>query len=129
MYNIAIIAQFTYAPRGEKTIWHSSSSSFFSRPSAIVSYLLMLVYINPLHFLAHSAVCSQMSCTSCFSNDIQTPDQISIPCIMPYFHKDTLTPPSTSRSPPLGGGPTVYVPHDASLYNARPLLRDLHPAP
>ena len=83
---------------------NSSNSSFFSRPSAILSYLLTLVYIyvNPLHFLARSAVRPQMSCTSCLSNnDIQTPDQVSIPCTTPYFHKETLTPPSSSRSPPL----------------------------
>ena len=61
-----------------------------------------------------------MSCTSCLSNnDIQTPDQVSVPCTTPYFHKDTLTPPSSSRSPPLeGGGPSTYAAHDASLYNA-----------
>ena len=48
-----------------------------------------------------------MSCTSCLSkNDIQMPDQVSVPCTTPYFHKDTLTPPSSSRSPPIeGGGP------------------------
>ena len=46
-----------------------------------------------------------MSCISCLSNnDIQTPDQVSVPCTTPYFHKDTLTPPSSSRSPPLEGG-------------------------
>ena len=69
-----------------------------------------------------------MSCTSCLSNnDIQTPDQVSVPCTTPYFHKDTLTPLSSSRSPPLeGGGPSTYAARDASLYNARPLLRDLH---
>ena len=45
----------------------------------------------------------------------------------PYFHKDTLIPPSSSRSPPLeGGGPSTHAGRDASLYNARPLLRDLH---
>ena len=71
-------------------------------------------------------MCPQMSCTSCLSNDIQTPDQISVPCTTPYFHKDTLTPPSSSRSPPLeGGGPSTYEVRDASLYNARPLFRDL----
>ena len=52
--NIAVIEQFTYAPRGRKfAIWHSSFFSFFSffyffffsRPSAIVLYLLMLVYM------------------------------------------------------------------------------------
>ena len=71
-----------------------------------------------------------MSCTSCLSNnDIQTPDQVSVPCTTPYFHKDTLTPPSSSRSPPLEeGGPSTYAAHDASLYNAHPLLRYLHPA-
>ena len=42
--------------------------------------------------------------------------QISVPCIKPYFHKDTLTPPYSSRSPPLaGGGPSTYATHDASL--------------
>ena len=73
-----------------------------------------------------------MSCTSCLSNDdIQMPDQVSVPCTTPYFHKDTLTPPSSSRSPSLEGGghgPSTYVARDASLYNARPLLRNLHPA-
>ena len=61
-----------------------------------------------------------MSFTSCLSNnDIQTPDQISVPCTTPYFHKDTLTPPSSSRSPPLEGRwPGTYVARDASLYNA-----------
>ena len=45
-----------------------------------------------------------MSCTSCLSNnDIQTPDQVSVPCTTPYFHKDTLIQPSSSRSPPLEG--------------------------
>ena len=72
-----------------------------------------------------------MSCTSCLSNnDIQTPDQVSVPCTTPYFHKDTLTPPSSSRSPPLEGGrPSTYAAHDASLYNACRPLRDLHHAP
>ena len=95
-----------------------------------MSYLLTFVYIYPLLFLAHSAVCSQMSCSSCLSNnDIQTRDQISVPCTMPYFHKDTLTPPSSSRSPTLEGGrhgPSTYAARNASLYNARSLLRDLH---
>ena len=56
-----------------------------------------------------------MSCTSCLSNnDIQMPDQVSVPCITPYFHKDTLTPPSSSRSPPReGGGPSTYAARDA----------------
>ena len=89
---------------------------------------------NPLHFLARCAVCSQMSCTACKSNNnIQTPEHIRAPCTMPYFHKGTLTPLSSSRSPPLeGGGPSTYAARkcrDASLYNAFPLLRDLHPAP
>ena len=89
------------------------------------------LHINPLHFLAHSAVCSQMSCTSCLcNNNIQTPDQVSIPCTTPYFHRDTLTPPSSSKSPPLeGGGHSTHAACDASLYNACRLLRDLHPAP
>ena len=61
---------------------------------------------------------------------LKTPDQISVPCTTPYFHKDTWTPPSSSRSSPLeGGGPSTYVACNASLYNAPPLLRDLHPAP
>ena len=31
-------------------------------------------------------------------------------CTTPYFHKDTLTPPSSSRSPLLeGGGPSTYA--------------------
>ena len=73
-----------------------------------------------------------MSCTSClFNDDIQTRDQISVSCTTPYFHKDTLTPPSSSKSLPLEGGrhgPSMYASCNASLYNARPLLRDLHPA-
>ena len=96
-----------------------------------MSYLLKLVYIYPLLFLAHRAVCSQMSCTSCLSNNDQTRDQIIVPCTTPYFHKDTLTPPSSSRSSPLEGGrrrPSTYAAHNASLCNARSLLRDLHPA-
>ena len=39
---------------------------------------------------------------------------ISVPCTTPYFHKDTLTPPSSSRSPPFeGGGPAInlYIMH------------------
>ena len=58
-----------------------------------------------------------MSCISCLSNnDIQTPDQVSVPCTTPYFHKDTLTSPSSSKSPPLeGGGPSTYAARDASL--------------
>ena len=61
-----------------------------------------------------------MSCTSCLSNnDIQTIDQVSVTCTTPYFHKDTLTPPSNMRFPPLeGGGPSTYAARDASLYNA-----------
>ena len=58
-----------------------------------------------------------MSCTSSLNNnDIQMPVQISVPCIKPYFHKDTLTPPYSSRYPPhAGGGPSTYAAHDASL--------------
>ena len=124
-------AQFTYTPCEEKNhhlaffffflqytkLWHSSSSFFFFffflqqtyRNSVVSSYARL--HINSLHFLVHSAVCSQMSCTSCLSNnDIQTPDQISVPCTTPYFHKDMLTPPSSSRSPPLeGGGSRTYA--------------------
>ena len=66
------------ARRKKIAIWHSSS--FFSRPSVVSSDARL--HINPLHFLARSAVCLQMSCTSCLSNNnIQTPDQISVPCI------------------------------------------------
>ena len=59
-----------------------------------------------------------MSCTSCLSNnDIQTTDQVRVPSTTPYFHKDTLTPPSRSRSPPLeGGGPSTLRPA-MHLYN------------
>ena len=65
-------------------------------------------------------MCPQMSCNSCLSNnDIQTPYQVSVPCTTPYFHKDTLTPPSSSRSPPSGeAGPArmwpsmhIYITH------------------
>ena len=70
---------------------------------------------------------------SCSMADFQSNECITsiyIPCTTPYFHKDTLTPPSSSRSPSLaGGGPSKYAARDASLYNARPLLRDLHSAP
>ena len=52
------------------------------------------------------------------NNDIQTPDKINVPCSTPYFYKDSLTPPSTSRSPPLeGGGPSTYAARNASLCN------------
>ena len=92
---------------------YDSSSSFFNRPSAIVSVSSdARLHINPFHFLAHSAVCPQMSCTSSLSNnDIQTPEQVSVPCTTPYFNKDTLTPPSSSRSRLLQeAGPVVqYV--------------------
>ena len=58
-----------------------------------------------------------MSCTSCLSNnDIQTPDQVSVQCTTPYFHKDTLTPPSSSRSPPLAGGGQVRMRPAMHLY-------------
>ena len=69
-----------------------------------------------------------MSCTSCLSNnDIQTPDQVSVPCTTPYFHKDTLTPPSSSRSPPLeGGGPSTYAARDASLYTTHALYFEIY---
>ena len=93
---------------------------FFSRPSAIVSFRLTLVYIiiNPLHILARSAVCPQMSCTSSLSNnDIQTPDQVSVPHTTPYFHWDTLTPLSSSRSPLLErGGPSIRMRPAMHLY-------------
>ena len=66
-----------------------------------------------------------MCCTSCLSDDIQTRDQVSVPCTTPYFHKDTLTPPSSSRSPPLAGGvPTgpvlVSCPDPASFNEGLP---------
>ena len=111
------------------------SSSFFSRPNAIVSYLLTLVYIYK------SAPFSSTQCsvpTNVFSVPpvYLTPFRrhtkilISVPCTTPYFHKDTLTPPSSSRSTPLeGGGPSMYAARDASLYNAHPLLRCLHHTP
>ena len=134
MYYIVLIAQFTYAPREVK---NSDLAFFFfffflhyTLRDSVVSSDARL-HINPLHFLARSAVCpqmcSQMSCTSCLSNNnIQTPDQINVPCTTPYFYKDTLTPPSSSRSPPLAGvGLSTYEVCDASLYNACPLLRDL----
>ena len=120
MYNIAIRARFTARSKKKSQfgILLLSSSYFFSRPSAIVSGDRL--HINPLHFLARSAVCSQMSCTSCLShNDIQTPDQESVPCTTPYFHKDTLTPPSSSRSPPVeGGGPSTF----SNILIMRPVL-------
>ena len=96
----------THRAKYKITIWHSSSSSFFSRPSAIVSYLLMLVYIYksaPFSAPFSSAQCSVLT-NVLYLLFIQTPDQISVPCTMPYFHMDTLTPPSSSRSPPLTGG-------------------------
>ena len=108
--------QFRYAPREEKKYRDLAFFYFFfflqyTKCDSVV-YSDTRLHINPLHFLARSAVCSQMSCTSCLSNDdIQTPDQISVPCTTPCFHKDTLTPPSSSRSPPLvGGGPSMFRP-------------------
>ena len=51
MMSVYITSLIAYAPREVNylplSIWHSSYSySFFSRPSAIVSYLLTLVYIQ-----------------------------------------------------------------------------------
>ena len=113
----------TYIPTPLVSVLFYSSIPTFVHLKKCFSFF---IYINPLHFLARSAVCPQMSCTSCLSNNnIQMPDQVSVPCTTPYFHKDTLTPPSRSRSLPLtleGGGPSTYAARDASLYNARPLL-------
>ena len=123
----------THRAKKKIAIWHSSFFFFFlqqTKCNSIVSPDVRL-HINPLHYLARSSVCPQMSCTFCLSNnDIQTPDQKSVPCTTPYFHKDTLISPSNSRSPLLeGGGHSTYAARDESLYNARPLLRDLHHAP
>ena len=74
-----------------------------------------------------SAVCPQMSCTSCLSNnDIQTPDQVSVPCTTPYFHKDTLTPPSSSRSPSLEGGGPVRMRPVMHLYITHALYFEIY---
>ena len=101
----------THRAKSKIAIWHCFF--FFLQQTyrdSVVSSNAHL-HINPLHFLARSAVCSQRSCTSCLSNNnIQTPDQVSVPCTTPYFHKDTLTPPFSSRSPPLeGDGPSTYA--------------------
>ena len=52
VYNISIIVQFTYTARSNKSLFSillssnsSNSSSFFSRPSVIVLYLLTLIYM------------------------------------------------------------------------------------
>ena len=44
-------------------------------------------------------------------NPCRTKITVTVPCTMPYFHKDTLTPPYSSRSPPplAGGGPSTIV--------------------
>ena len=87
-------------------------------------------YKSTPFFIARSAVCSQMYCTFCLSNDIQTPDQVNVPCTTPYFHKDTLTPPSSSRSLPLeGGGPSTHAARDASLYITQALYFEIYTQP
>ena len=70
-----------------------------------------------------------MSCTSCLSNsDIQTPDQVSVLRYIFTGHIDSALEPLVRdlHAPLEGGGPSTYAARDASLYNARPLLRDLH---
>ena len=86
-----LIAQFTYAPRDVKKkmlfgiFLLLSSSSFFCRPSTIVSYLLAIVYTNSIHFLARSAVCSpQMSCSYLLFIKQRHSDARSSKCSM-YF--------------------------------------------
>ena len=73
-------------------------------------------------------MCPQISCTSCFyNNDIQTPDQVSVPCTTPYFHKDTLTTPSSSRSPPLeNGGRSTYARPAMHLYIMHALYFEIY---
>ena len=71
-----------------------------------------------------------MSCTNCLSNnDIQTPEQVSVPFSTPYFHKDTLTLPCSSRSPPLeGGGPSTFVARDTYYtYITHALYFEIYP--
>ena len=68
-----------------------------------------------------------MSCTSCLSNnDIQTPDQVSVPCTTPYFHKDTLTTPSSSRSPPLEEAGPVCMRPTMHLYITHALYFEIY---
>ena len=72
-------------------------------------------------------MCSKLSCTSCLSNnDIQTPDQVSVPCTTPYFHKDTLTTPSSSRSPPLEEAGPVRMRPAMHLYITHALYFEIY---
>ena len=78
----------------------------------------------------HSAVCSQISCISCLSNnDIQRPDEITVPCTTPYFHKDTLTPPSSSRSSPLEGGGLARMQPATNLYITHTIYFEIYTPP
>ena len=89
-----------------------------------MSYLLTLVYpfSNPL-----CSVPTNVMYTSCLSiNDIQTPDQVSVPCTTPYFHKDTLTPPSSLRSLPLEGGCPVSMRPTMHLYITHALYFEIY---
>ena len=71
-----------------------------------------------------------MSCTSCLSNNnIQTSDQISVPCTTPYFHKDTLTPPSSSRSPPMKEAGLAHVRPVMHLYITHALYFEIYTTP
>ena len=122
-YNACLL---THSAKKKIVILHSSSFLLLILLLSSVdiarycpSYLLTLVYIhiNPLHFLAHSAVHVH---TNVFyrlfsNNDIKTPDQVSVPCTTPYFSKDTLTPPSSRSLPLEGGGPSTCAARDASL--------------
>ena len=104
-------------------------SSSFSSSNSVVSSNTRL-HITPLHFLARIAVYSQMSCSSCLSNnDIQTTDQISVLCITPCFHKETLTPPSTSRSPSFEGGGPTRMRHAMQLYITHSLYFEIYTSP
>ena len=78
--------------------------------------------INPLHFLARSEVCSQMSCTSCLSNNDMyidaRPNKFST-----YYDNDIWIPPSSLRSLPLeGSGPSTY-PHQTNCLEQPPTHR------
>ena len=74
-----------------------------------------------------SAVCPQMSCTSClFNNDIQMPDQVSVPCTTPYFHKDTLTPPLVRDLRPLKEAGPVRMWPAMHLYITHALYYEIY---
>ena len=60
------------------------------------------------------------------NNDIQTPDQVSVPCTTPYFHKDTLTPPSSSRSPPSGEAGPARMRPSMHLYITHALYFEIY---